>query len=487
MDCRSLAAFRIAAGLALLWDLVIRWGSLEAMYGDTGMFPREEIASLANTWNWSFHYLCGDAGCTGWLFLLSGLFALMVVAGFQTRLAIGASWLLLLSLHHRVPMILNGGDVLLRMLLFWAMFLPCGERWSADRVISGKRPPGDAVAGGPAAAAVLLQMAIMYLFSAILKTNSDWISGHALEGTLHHDLYATATGAAIRDNSGMLRIATWATLIIEYIAPFILFVPSRCWLVRMVTIATLWAFHIVIGMLMEVGLFSVVSMTGLLLFIPGSFWNRLERLTGHAGKTGTTADSQSTPQLCRISPAADITAAICLGLVILINISGLGGNAGGPGFLQHRALLTGLGFSQRWGMFEKIPDQDGWFIAAATLADNQMVDLLNGGKPVTWTRPAVPSELFPDHRWRKCFREFSYQPAESLPLRDSYIARYLCHDWNENHPPERKVLHFELIFCMELQPPDNLPARPDSATWPLPVRQISFISMQPDDRKAVAE
>jgi hypothetical protein len=31
------------------------------------------------------------------------------------------------SLHNAFPLVLHGGDILLRILLFWSLFLPCGE------------------------------------------------------------------------------------------------------------------------------------------------------------------------------------------------------------------------------------------------------------------------------------------------------------------------------------------------------------------------
>ena len=35
-------------------------------------------------------------------------------------------------MESRNPIILHGGDIVLRMMLFWSLFLPLGARWSAD-------------------------------------------------------------------------------------------------------------------------------------------------------------------------------------------------------------------------------------------------------------------------------------------------------------------------------------------------------------------
>lgn len=68
--------------------------------------------------------------------------------------------------------VLNAGDVILRLLLFWSMLLPLGARWSLDAARAGRRPP-DLVTGG-AAAALLLQVAFIYVFTGLKKTGATW-------------------------------------------------------------------------------------------------------------------------------------------------------------------------------------------------------------------------------------------------------------------------------------------------------------------------
>lgn len=60
------------------------------------------------------------------------IFALFFLVGFKTRASNILLWLLVLSLHNRNVLILNSGDDLLRMLLFWSIFMPVGDRFSLD-------------------------------------------------------------------------------------------------------------------------------------------------------------------------------------------------------------------------------------------------------------------------------------------------------------------------------------------------------------------
>ncbi|MDY7080948.1 MAG: HTTM domain-containing protein, partial [Halobacteria archaeon] len=83
------------------------------------------------------HALSGDAWFQVLLFVVASVFALMLVVGYRTKVATVVSLVLLVSLHLRNPVILNGGDSLLRRLLFIGIFLPLGEQWSVDAFWSG--------------------------------------------------------------------------------------------------------------------------------------------------------------------------------------------------------------------------------------------------------------------------------------------------------------------------------------------------------------
>ena len=96
-------------GVLLLADLAVRATDLNAMYTDAGMFSRAEICRLATSiWNWSFHFGGGSAGYQGMLFGIAAVLAIALLIGFETRIATIGSWLMLVSIHHRVPPILSG-------------------------------------------------------------------------------------------------------------------------------------------------------------------------------------------------------------------------------------------------------------------------------------------------------------------------------------------------------------------------------------------
>src|SRR5262249_20163344 len=159
-DVRSLAVLRMALGSILLADLWVRSRDLAAMYTDDGIAPVAFVRNLTSGGQWSLHLLGGALWYQATLFVLAAVLAVALGVGFRTRLATIGSWILLASLHVRLPVVLNAGDTLLRVLLFWGMFLPLGSCWSLDVRKVGPRPGGRVAT--PATAAYIIQLAIVY-------------------------------------------------------------------------------------------------------------------------------------------------------------------------------------------------------------------------------------------------------------------------------------------------------------------------------------
>lgn len=444
--------------MLLLVDLAIRAGDLSAMYTDDGMFPRTEMSyRITSVWNWSFHFGGGSFEFAALLFVIAAGLGLSMLLGFQTRLATIGSWLMLVSIHHRALAILSEAEILLRMLLFWSMFLPLSRRWSVDGWLS--RTPDDAVGSlkttpvvSLATAAILLQMAQMYLFSAWFKSNEQWFHGEALAGSLVHPFFSTSIGLQLLHFPNLLRVLTWATLALEWVGPFLLFVPVYTVPLRLMTILALFLMHLGIGITMSVGMFSYVAITGLVLFLPSTFWDRPP--VSWLSRDGWRLDDKSHsfyPSRIRQSVWNDAIKGICgmaMAFGLLHNLNSLPAHPlASLAPESWKPFSIGMGLAQNWGMFGEIPSKAGWYVARAKLRDASEVDLLREGAPLDWSMPQHPSSMYPNLYWRKLFREMSYFDAQGFQVYRAPVAEYLCRKWNASHPFPRQIAEFEFVFC----------------------------------------
>jgi hypothetical protein len=126
-DLRSLAALRIVLAATVLADLTFRSKSLVAHYTDLGVLPRWTlIQTELYPWQFTLNLLSGEPLFQAFLFGVTALAALGMLVGYRTRLMTIVVWVMVLSIQWRNPLVLSGADNLLRVLLFWAMFLPLG-------------------------------------------------------------------------------------------------------------------------------------------------------------------------------------------------------------------------------------------------------------------------------------------------------------------------------------------------------------------------
>ncbi len=287
LDLRSLAVFRIGLALVILIDLTIRFGDLTAHYTDGGVLPLRLWQQVAQPGYWSLHSLSGLALFQGLLFGLAALLALAMLVGYQTRIAVIASWILLVSLHNRNPVLIFAADDVLRALMFWAMFLPLGACYSVDRAMNtaADRLPQRVISG--ATIALIVQQCFIYMFSAAFKTKSSvWTEGSAVYYALSFDQYVTAFGHWLLHFPPLLVLFTYTTLVLEWVGPLLLLVPLRPELCRLVVVLTFISLHIGFGLTLNIGIFPLLSSVSWLAFLPSSFWEALGRRTATPERQG---------------------------------------------------------------------------------------------------------------------------------------------------------------------------------------------------------
>ncbi|MDZ5811162.1 HTTM domain-containing protein [Halorubrum sp. AD140] len=485
VDLRALAAFRIGLGALLLADLARRSRSLTAFYTDDGVLPRQAFFSDYST-SHSLHALAGEPWAVALLFAVAGAFALALLVGYRTRLVALVSWLLLLSLHARNPLVLNAGDDLLRMLLFWSLFLPIGARWSVDAVRrqdTGTGTTSDAASAresdtdratpgpsGPAVAtvatmAVLLQMLTMYVTNGVHKHESDlWMSGEAVVYIMQADQYTFLLGNHLTEFHGLLRAATVLWMILLFASPLLLLLTG----IPRAALASLFVgMHLGMAATMRLDIFPIAVVVGFIPFFQTPVWDAVERVVARLGWSTTGRLSRHRARLESWAGAAlslgaslpgpagserrtrlrdrldtrnlsvsrdagrvvfsTVLPYVFLVLIVLSSAQGVGyAEVPDPG----DEALEAVEMDQHWAMFAPDPAHTTrWFVAPGTLENGSERDVLHD-TAVDLRRPSNVDATYPTSRWKKYLASVSWTDNEN---HRSYLANHLCDDWNRTH------------------------------------------------------
>lgn len=437
IDPRGLAALRIGLGAVLLIDLWMRTGRFRALYTDAGVFPRAFLEPWMRSTVAPLHQLDGSFAWQAFLFGAAALAALCLLLGLRTRVAALVSWLLLVSLHSRQPLVLNFGDDILRVALFWSLFLPLGRRWSLDARRAPVPVDPDAPVCSLATAAYLLQIAFVYFFTALLKSGPDWHrDGTALYYALSMDAWVTPLGVFLREFPWLVWFVTRATLVLEAVGPFLLFAPLA-WL-RTATVLAFWGLHLGIALSYTLGIFPWMDLVVLLPFLPRPVWDRLFGRRSHLGGPARVAPSDRRPW-----QTAAIAAAFAY--VLVYNVDSVR-PLGLPGWLTSAG--NWLRLNQQWRMFTPDgPRYDGWFVIPGQLVDGSRVDLSVHGPVLSWDKPARISAANRPFRWAVFMWQIS-DPYTNHLLRKRF-AEWTCRTWNASHLPARRLERLAIHFQFE--------------------------------------
>src|SRR5215216_205767 len=279
-DLRSLALFRIVLALLVLVDLTNRATDFYAHYTDAGILPRTVLLEeVLSRWAFSVNLMNGEPLFQAAVFAAAAAAALGMLVGYRTRLVTFIVWVLVLSIQWRNPLILNSGDVLLRMLLFWGMFLPLGAFWSVDRALKVAPPRLSMRFLSLPTVALFLQIAFVYWFTTILKSDPAWrTDGTGIYYALGSDQFATHIGAYLYQFPELLKVLTFATIGLEAFGPFLLFCPFFTGPVRTGAVLAYMNLHVGIWLTMNVGLFSWTAALCMVCFLPTWFWDQAAKL-----------------------------------------------------------------------------------------------------------------------------------------------------------------------------------------------------------------
>lgn len=467
LDRRSLALLRILLSLVLLADLGIRISDLHAFYTDAGIVSRSLLQNaeygFSNPYFFSLLNISGHWLPILLLYLASFIAVLHVLVGYRTKWFTFLAWVLILSIQNRNPFIIQGGDGYLRLILFWGMFLPWGERFSVD-ALKLKNKKSDEYFG-LAGVAYIVQVIMLYLFTALLKNGEEWRSSFtAMYYALSLDQLVKPIGKALLDYPDLLEWLTMSTLYVELLIPLLLVIPYKKHWFRGVALILLLGLHFSIELMLQVGLFSFISIAAASGLAPAGFIDRIRRK--FAGFESWCVSKfkqyksfwQSWPSIKvswtllnlkaqKLISTSIISIAFVIG--IIWNISTLYNL---PPTVSK--IIDPVGafarLDQHWGMFAPaVFKDDGWFIKEGFTGASK-IDLYTYPDSLSYEKPRYAVRQFKSARWRKFGENIIF--IDNIPVRGSY-CKYELEKWNRNHP-DQPLDSLKIVYMMEVTLPD---------------------------------
>ncbi len=472
IDKRGLAMGRILIWCILIVQLLTDMGDLRALFTDAGILPTYLLSSLYPSENLrSVHSL---SGAYRWQSLLMGiqlLLAIALVVWYHTRVVTIGTRALLISLYAKNPIILNGGDFVLKMILFWAMFLPWWERWSLDAYTPTSASKNYV---GPWSIALLFQLLAIYIFSALLKEHPARVSEYsATFSALSLDIFTNPFGQRFREHY------TWTQWMTKYVFLFerrwriLFFIPWKHHRRRTIGVIVFAGFHLWLISMMKIGLFPWICIAAWIMFLPTAVRDARERWHPVKWLHQKLAHLPST--WCR-QPHLGIWwrlfVFLCLAYVICWNIRTLDFDRHSKWFpyeINKFGMLLRL--DQYRNMFAPYPLlDDGWFVVKGLTFAGEEINARNPGQPLPREKPKNLYLTFPNDRRRKYLT--------NIWMRDNaqhrtYYANYLCNAYNADRKLPDTLQSIQLIFMLESTRAFGLPLaieQVDLGTFPCPVK-----------------
>lgn len=283
-----LAAMRIGLSGILLLDLLLTyWPNLGIFFGKNSLGDPNIFSFYTSLPSWRWSLLRGvenpvilRAALALWL---AATFCLMI--GLFARPCAVISWIFSTSFAGLNSCIDNAGDEIRGIILFYLAISPCGAIWSVDRWWKQRRAlasRGASALGLPVfihpwpLRLLFVQLILIYFSNGVFKLmGATWLSGNSL-------YYVLSDLTLARWSYAEFTVPVWATktltwLVLGWEAGFPVWVALP-WTRR----AALWvgvAFHLGIGVSMELGFFAPYALCMYLPLVP---WERFIRGGAHS-------------------------------------------------------------------------------------------------------------------------------------------------------------------------------------------------------------
>lgn len=471
LDLRALALMRICIALVLMVDLSIRLTDLEAFYTNMGVAPLSML--FENIWNpyyISIHTISGLWQVQFVLFVFAFFCAFMLLLGYRTSMFTILSWLMLLSLHNRNCLILQGGDDMLRMVLFWAIFLPWGKRYSSDQLLNNSETDTEPLLH-TAGIAYILQLCYLYSGSALLK-GPEWSETYmALYYTYSLDQIVYPITKHIFYYPDILKVLTQIAYYFELLVPVLFFIPVKHGFLRAIAVLMIIFFHLLNCLTLQVGLFPFIGIATVMGILPTGFMDIFDKITLRIKPFIIALYMRTSSSVSYIiawkEPKYILTLfqyRLEMGILIFLTFFTFDWNFSNLETVNSklsdnlRFIGFGLRLDQNWGMFAPgVFKDDGWYVLEGKTKKGVSINIMSPDAPLHFRKPENIVYMFKNDRWRKYFE--NYLSDNNLFAR-GYFCNYMKRVWNEDHA-DQQITQLKVIYMGDYTLPDYILAQPE--------------------------
>lgn len=219
---------RVTLGVWAIYYYVLHLPVHEILWGPSGIWPHDrflESQPFLSVWQLSASPVFSHA-----VYLVGIAAALAFTLGYRSRLAAALHWLMIWSLQERNPLITDGGDNIMRIVLLFLVLVNTGAHFSLDaRRIRRPLPPAlrqsMAIVHNVGVLLILAQLSMLYMSTGLYKAMGElWQNGTALYYILRVDEFSwPGVAEFIYRNPYLVVFGTYGTVLFEVVFPPALF------------------------------------------------------------------------------------------------------------------------------------------------------------------------------------------------------------------------------------------------------------------------
>ncbi len=272
---------RSAWGAIVFWSMLLQWPEIARYYGREGMLPPESWHIVfRQVYRFSILDYVSDERILFALYLLLLIAAFCSMLGLRARVSTIITCLLLFSFQERNPMILAGGEALLRVVGFLLMIAPGISAFSLDRAKfqlkswtkNKERLPPLQMPMWPYRL-LLWQLIVLYITSGWDKLSGDmWWNGTAIEAVLRLETFTEPWAEPVIPFLSAQTLALSRLTVLYEWTWFVLLIPAVLWKrigftahgIKRVVLFFGVIFHTGIAIVMSVGTFPYAIMAAYL-------------------------------------------------------------------------------------------------------------------------------------------------------------------------------------------------------------------------------